>query len=39
MTIEKEISECEALMEQVDGWKTRREEIETALDKDCDIES
>jgi ATP-binding cassette, subfamily D (ALD), peroxisomal long-chain fatty acid import protein len=33
MTIEKEISELEELMTQVDGWKTRREEIETALTK------
>jgi hypothetical protein len=33
MTIEKEISELEELMTQVDGWKARREEIETALTK------
>jgi len=33
MTIEKEIAELEGLMSQVDGWKTRRAEIETALTK------
>ena len=33
MTIEKEIAELEQLMEQVDGWKSRRAEIETALTK------
>jgi len=33
MTIEKEIAELEQLMEQVDGWKRRREEIEAALTK------
>jgi hypothetical protein len=31
MTIEKEIAELEELMSQVDGWKARRQEIETAL--------
>jgi ATP-binding cassette, subfamily D (ALD), peroxisomal long-chain fatty acid import protein len=33
MTIEKEIAELEELMSQVDGWKARRQEIETALTK------
>jgi len=33
MTIEKEIAELEELMSQVDGWKARRTEIETALTK------
>ena len=33
MTIEKEIAELEQLMEQVDGWKARRQEIEAALTK------
>jgi hypothetical protein len=33
MTIEKEIAELEELMAQVDGWKARRQEIETALTK------
>jgi hypothetical protein len=33
MTIENEIAELEQLMEQVDGWKTRREEIDVALTK------
>ena len=33
MTIEKEIAELEQLMEQVDGWKSRRAEIEAALTK------
>lgn len=33
MTIEKEIAELEQLMEQVDGWKTRRAEIDAALTK------
>jgi ATP-binding cassette, subfamily D (ALD), peroxisomal long-chain fatty acid import protein len=33
MTIEKEIAELEELMGQVDKWKSRREEIETALTK------
>ena len=33
MTIEKEIAELEELMDEVDGWKSRREEIEAALTK------
>lgn len=33
MTIEKEIAELEEMMKEVDGWKARREEIETALTK------
>ena len=33
MTIEKEITELEQLLEQVDGWKSRRMEIEAALTK------
>jgi ATP-binding cassette, subfamily D (ALD), peroxisomal long-chain fatty acid import protein len=33
LTIEKEIAELEELMEQVDHWKARREEIEVALTK------
>jgi ATP-binding cassette, subfamily D (ALD), peroxisomal long-chain fatty acid import protein len=33
MTIEKEIAELEELMSQVEGWKARRAEIETALTK------
>jgi len=33
MTIEKEIAELEELMKEVDGWKARRQEIETALSK------
>jgi hypothetical protein len=33
MTIQKEISELEEMMAEVDGWKARREEIETALTK------
>ena len=31
MTIEKEIAELEELMAQVEGWKSRRAEIEAAL--------
>lgn len=33
MTIEKEIAELEEMMAEVDGWKTRRDEIEKALTK------
>lgn len=33
MTIENEIAELEQLMEQVDGWRTRRTEIDVALTK------
>jgi hypothetical protein len=33
MTIEKEIAELELLLGQVDGWKSRRMEIEAALTK------
>jgi len=33
MTIEKEIAELEELLQEVDGWKSRRAEIEAALTK------
>jgi ATP-binding cassette subfamily D (ALD) long-chain fatty acid import protein len=33
MTIEKEIAELEQLLEQVHGWRSRRQEIEAALTK------
>ena len=33
MTIEKEIAELQQLLEQVDGWRSRRQEIEAALTK------
>ena len=33
MTIEKEIADLEEFMQQVEGWKSRRQEIEMALTK------
>jgi hypothetical protein len=39
MTIEKEIAELEQLMEQVDGWRTRRAEIDVALTKVVSFQS